>query len=402
MKNTTDYSDELADLKQLHEENIGRKFSDEEFNEIFKEAIKMETGLLKHAQRFVDDMMSLLMMLDDATNQWEKERLVSNVKGNPKEDIKKMMTDLKKVIEYFASNKNPNWGDVGTLAHIHEALGEKLYEKYDKHTGYSKSIEEGMKRHTEASQNLWLQAESEIQNLDPKKHLPDLIRWRNFFSDLLEGFQGILIKIDSKETPLQITPEIKKMLQKIKDYSQSHAVSSWASELINGSRQLSAEDMKKIKERYSIVERLKQEEINEEKEIGGEVWYDTATEKQIDGVIESLGWKPYKFKTDNGKYPKWEDLGKGYSEQFGQVLRQQITVWVQNKKRVEKVIVTPENSLRQEAMDIAKKLGDDELVAYLKNASLKTIQRRIQALREEVEKFSERPAKPANAKAKKK
>jgi len=176
------------------------------------------------------------------------------------------------------------------------------------------------------------------------------------------------------------------MLREIKDYSQSHAVSSWASELINGNRQLSAEDIKKIKERYSIVERLKQEEENEEKENGGEVWYDTATEKQIDGVIESLGWKPYKFKTDNGKYPKWEDLGKGYSKQFGQELREQITAWVQNKKGVEKVIITPENSLRQEAIALAKKLDDDGLVEYLKNASLKTIQRRIQALREEATK----------------
>ena len=154
--------------------------------------------------------------------------------------------------------------------------------------------------------------------------------------------------------------------------------------------------MKKIKERYSIVKQLKQDEENEQKEIGGEVWYDTATEKQIDAVIESLGWKPYKFKADSGKYPKWEDLGKGYSEQFGQELRQQITAWVQSKKGVEKVIITPENSLKQEAIDLAKKLDDDELVAYLKNASLKTIQRRIQALREEATKKPKKvaPKKP--------
>jgi len=259
MKNTTDYSDELADLKQLHEENIGRKFSDEEFNEIFNEAIKRETGLFKHAQRFVDDMMGLLMMLDGATNEWEKERLVRNVKGNPKDDIKKLMADLKKVIEYFSTNKNPNWGDVGTLANIHEQLGEQLFEKYDKHTGYSKSIEEGMKRHTEASQNLWLQAESEVDKLDLKKHLPDLVRWKNFFADLLEGFQGILHRVNQEESP-----------------------------------------------------------------------------------------KP--------------------------------------------------KSLRKEAMALARKLGDDELVQYLKNASLKTIQRRIKALKEEVEKPKNKFSKSSSPK----
>ncbi len=105
-----------------------------------------------------------------------------------------LSTPVKKVIEYFALKTNPDWGDVGSLANIHESLGEQLYEKYDKHPGYSRSIEEGMKRHTQASQNLWLQAESEVEKLDPIKHLPELVRWKNFFSDLVEGFSGLLKK----------------------------------------------------------------------------------------------------------------------------------------------------------------------------------------------------------------
>ncbi len=187
-----DYSDELSDLKEIHEDNIGRRFSDEDFNRIFEIALKSQPDLYKIADRFQSDMMGLLMTLDEATHQWEKEKLVNNVKGDPKKDIEKLMADLKGVIEYFASRKNPNWGDVATLANIHESLGEQLFEKYDKHTGYSRSIEEGMKRHTEASQNLWLQAKSEVEKLDPIKHLPDLVRWKNFFSDLLEGFVGLL------------------------------------------------------------------------------------------------------------------------------------------------------------------------------------------------------------------
>ena len=50
-------------------------------------------------------------------------------------------------------------------------------------------------------------------------------------------------------------------------------------------------------------------------------------------------------------------------------------------------------SLKEEAIDLARKLGDKELAKYLENAPLKTIQRRIQALREDAEKMQRKPAK---------
>lgn len=182
MKNTTDYSDEFSTLKELHEDNIGRKFADEEFNEIFSIAEKSSKDLAKHADRFQNDIMGLLMALDEATHQWEEEKLVKDVKGNPKEEIKEMIADLEKVIDYYTSDKNANWGTVGTLANIHESLGKQLYARYEKHTGYSSSIEEGLKRHSEAAKNLLLQARDEVKILDSKKHLADIIRWRNFFN----------------------------------------------------------------------------------------------------------------------------------------------------------------------------------------------------------------------------
>ena len=216
MKNETDYSDEFSTLKELHEDNISRKFTDEEFNEIFSIAEKENKDLAKHADRFQNDMMGLLMTLDEATHKWEEEKLVKSVKGNPEEEIKIMISDLGKVIDYYVNDKNASWGTVGTLANIHESLGRHLYRNYQEHLGYSKSVEEGIKRHSAAAIDLLIHANEEVRNLDPKNHLPDLARWKNFFQDLLSGFQGVLLKMESDEklTPPESEPKEEAKLTK--------------------------------------------------------------------------------------------------------------------------------------------------------------------------------------------
>ncbi|MBI2968887.1 MAG: hypothetical protein HYY40_13890 [Bacteroidetes bacterium] len=326
MKNI-DYSDEFSTLKELHEENIGRKFTDEEFNEIFSIAEKENKDFSKHADRFQNEMMGLLMTLDEATHRWEGEKLMSDSKGNPKKKIQEMIADLGKVIDYYVNDKNANWGTVGTLSNIHESLGKQLYIHYDEHLGYSRSIEEGLKRHSEAARNLLLQASSEVKNIDAENHLHDLLRWKKFFEELMEGFQGTLHKIKMKE---KLTPELRKKLEEIFSVSQSHAISAWVSELLDGRKEITEEDLKKIEERYKVVEQVK---------------------KEIKFDIEESESKPQSAKPDKPK------------------------------------------SLREEAIELARKSGDKELAKYLQNAPLKSIQRRIKALREEVEKRSGKPAK---------
>ena len=57
-------------------------------------------------------------------------------------------------------------------------------------------------------------------------------------------------------------------------------------------------------------------------------------------------------------------------------------------------------SLREEAIELALKLGDGELVKYLEKAPMKSIQRRIKALREEVEKMGKKSPKKFQPKRK--
>lgn len=103
--------------------------------------------------------------------------------------------------------------------------------------------------------------------------------------------------------------------------------------MLDGRREITEEDLKKIEERYKVVERLKNELKFDEEE----------TESQSQPEPKPQPAKPEK--------PK---------------------------------------SLRDEAIELAKKLGDKELAKYLENAPLKTIQRRIQALREDVEKMGKK------------
>lgn len=194
-KKEVDYSDEFSTLKELHEENIARKFSDEQFNEIFKIAKTSVPTLAVLADRFQNDMMGLLMTLDEATSKWEEVLVLPNAKGNLKGEVKKQISDLEKIIAYFSSKEKPNWGDVGSLANIHESLGRKIYGIYNKHAGYSTTIEAGLKRHSEASLELLSQISYDVE----KHEKYDLLQWKIFFSELLEGFQGILHLTNSEE-----------------------------------------------------------------------------------------------------------------------------------------------------------------------------------------------------------
>jgi hypothetical protein len=161
-----------------------------------------------------------------------------------------------------------------------------------------------------------------------------MIRWLEFFKDLHSTFTGALHTIRMNE---KLNPELRKKLEEIFSVSQSHAISAWASELMDGRKEITEEDLKKIDNLYKTVEVYKKEM---------EKWDDE------DG------------KKDSESEPKKEE-----------------------PKPAKKL------SLREEAINLALKLGDKELAQYLQKAPLKSIQRRIKALREEAEKMGRKKGK---------
>ena len=68
-----DYANELSSLKELHEDNLSRNFTDEEFNEIFARAEKLYPELFNYAQKFEKVVSILLVKLHEATMEWESE-----------------------------------------------------------------------------------------------------------------------------------------------------------------------------------------------------------------------------------------------------------------------------------------------------------------------------------------
>jgi hypothetical protein len=69
-----DYADEFRTLKDLHEDNIGRKFSDHDFNEIFSIAKSKKKNLEKLSTALDYDIMGFLTALDEATDEWDKQQ----------------------------------------------------------------------------------------------------------------------------------------------------------------------------------------------------------------------------------------------------------------------------------------------------------------------------------------
>lgn len=67
-----DYSDDLRSLKSLHEENLGRRFSDDEFNEIFSIALGKNPKMEKAAVELDRNILGYLMAMDEATDEWDK------------------------------------------------------------------------------------------------------------------------------------------------------------------------------------------------------------------------------------------------------------------------------------------------------------------------------------------
>lgn len=65
----TDYADEFRALKQLHEENIGRKITDKAFNELMEQAIAKTPGFLKQAKELQEDYMNYIRYMDRLSSE---------------------------------------------------------------------------------------------------------------------------------------------------------------------------------------------------------------------------------------------------------------------------------------------------------------------------------------------
>lgn len=89
-----DYSDVLHELKILHEENVGKKFTDDQFNEIFAIALKRNEQLYEISIELRDNVLEFLMALDKATDEWK--RIKSGVfnQGGQNEDLPEDKSEL--------------------------------------------------------------------------------------------------------------------------------------------------------------------------------------------------------------------------------------------------------------------------------------------------------------------
>lgn len=65
----TDYADEFRALKQLHEENIGRKITDKAFNELMEQAIAKTPGFLKQAKELQENYMNYIRYMDRLSSE---------------------------------------------------------------------------------------------------------------------------------------------------------------------------------------------------------------------------------------------------------------------------------------------------------------------------------------------
>jgi hypothetical protein len=114
------------------------------------------------------------------------------------DEIHSNIEKLTEVINSISKDKNANWGNVGSLANLHQQLGERLHDNYNEHEGYSVNVAEGLKRHASASKNLLIQIQKKVTTLLKKEAGEDLGYWNAFLKESVDSFEGVLLK---KETP---------------------------------------------------------------------------------------------------------------------------------------------------------------------------------------------------------
>jgi hypothetical protein len=119
------------------------------------------------------------------------------------EEIFVRIKQLSKANELLFKEKSPNWGTVATLANLHSALGHLLEDGYAKHFGYSKTLEEGLKRHHDANKELLQTITSKAKELKKNNELMTISDWWGYLSrqaDFLGQFLDIGTRDSEKES----------------------------------------------------------------------------------------------------------------------------------------------------------------------------------------------------------
>lgn len=341
-----DFADELNILKILFEEDCNREFSNEDFNAIFSIAEKANKDLLKKLQSVEGHLEGFLMAMDEALTEWDVTK--GNLHGAASNEVTKLIEDVKHVVDFLAAQPKPDWGTVGTLYHIHESLGEQLREKHTQHLGYSKSVEDGMKRHTTACMNLLSEFEDKLSKIRDKA---EITHWKKFFTELLEGFD-------------QILPKARRQLlssSKTQDPFYFHTMMAGYYFILE----------KKMSD--TILDLESSSDIDLHK-----VAKNLEKERQRLAEIENYHGEQKKLLYDKTKHGDWNNCIPSADEAraFGEKHYGGITT-------EPKPETSDQPSLREEAISLARKLGDRELEKYLEKAPMAAIKRRIKALREE-------------------
>lgn len=128
------------------------------------------------------------------------------------DEIDENIQKLTEVITIISKNKNANWGHVGSLANLHQQLGEHLFDDYHEHEGYSANLTEGLKRHASASKKLLNQIHKKVSELVDNAALPDLNYWNTFLKETAGSFRNILLaKEEAKPSRKLLTRSASKL-----------------------------------------------------------------------------------------------------------------------------------------------------------------------------------------------
>jgi hypothetical protein len=106
-----------------------------------------------------------------------------------KKEIQNSIQQLNKLVNRWQKNRNPNWSVVADLANLHTALGQEFKDGYSTHQGYSNTIATGIKRHSEAIENLLHEISMKVNGFYSSNKLESLKQWNRFLSELCNQYE---------------------------------------------------------------------------------------------------------------------------------------------------------------------------------------------------------------------
>jgi hypothetical protein len=159
-------------------------------------------GKLKEAMQFASMDCDTVIREEIPPQIWIKmggqttKSAESIVKSNQlKKEVREQLDRFREIVNTLSGEKNPNWGTVADLANLHEELGTHLIERYTEHEGYSKSVKEGIKRHSKALKSLITKLTQKISRFVNDAWTLDLIYWK----DILTEWNSSYISLKKKQ-----------------------------------------------------------------------------------------------------------------------------------------------------------------------------------------------------------